>query len=146
MELLDKLKPLGLLGLRWALAMIFIYHGFPKLTHTHQYVQDFAQYGFPAYFVVIAALLETFGGALIFIGLFTRLAALLLAGEMVVALCRVHLPAAGLYQLPRYQLPLALAAATFALATTGAGMLSLDYAVFAQRGKSSRRSRSKRED
>jgi len=146
MELLDKLKPLGLLGLRWALAMIFIYHVFPKLTHTHQYVQDFAQYGFPAYFVVIAAMLETFGGALIFIGLFTRLAALLLAGEMVVTLCRVHLPAAGLYQLPRYQLPLALAAATFALATTGAGMLSLDYAVFAQRGKSSRRSRSKRED
>ena len=42
----------------------------------------------------------------------------------MVALCRVHLPAAGLYQLPRYQLPLALAAATFALATTGAGMLS----------------------
>ena len=51
MELLDKLKPLGLLGLRAGLAMIFIYHGFPKLTHTHQYVRDFAQYGFPAYFV-----------------------------------------------------------------------------------------------
>ena len=70
MELLDKLKPLGLLGLRAALAMIFIYHGFPKLTHTHQYVQDFAQYGFPAYFVVMAAMLETFGGGLILVGLF----------------------------------------------------------------------------
>jgi hypothetical protein len=64
----------------------------------------------------------------------------------VVALCRVHLPAAGLYQLPRYQLPLALAAASFALATTGAGMLSMDYAIFGKRGKSSRRSRSKRDE
>jgi putative oxidoreductase len=126
--------------------MIFIYHGFPKLTHTHQYVQDFAQYGFPAYFVIMAAMLETFGGGLILVGLFTRLAALLLAGEMVVALCRVHLPAAGFYQLPRYQLPLALAAASFALATTGAGMLSMDYAIFGKRGKTSRRSRSPREE
>jgi putative oxidoreductase len=142
MELLDKLKPLGLLGLRAGLAMIFIYHGFPKLTHTHQYVRDFAQYGFPAYFVLLAGLLEAFGGALLFVGFFTRAAALLLAGEMVVALARVHLPAAGLYQLPRYQLPLILAAASFAVATTGAGMLSLDYAIFGKSGNSSRRSKS----
>jgi uncharacterized membrane protein YphA (DoxX/SURF4 family) len=61
---------------------------------------------------------------------------------MVVALARVHLPAAGLYQLPRYQLPLILAAASFAVATTGAGMLSLDYAIFGKSGNSSRRSKS----
>jgi putative oxidoreductase len=39
----------------------------------------------------VAGLLETFGGALILIGLFTRPVAFLLAGEMAVAYFKVHI-------------------------------------------------------
>jgi putative oxidoreductase len=40
----------------------------------------------------IAGVLETFGGALIVLGLFTRPVALLLCGEMAVAYFQVHFP------------------------------------------------------
>jgi putative oxidoreductase len=42
--------------------------------------------------VGIAAILETFGGALVLIGLFTRPVAFLLSGEMAVAYFQVHAP------------------------------------------------------
>lgn len=40
----------------------------------------------------LAGVLETFGGALLLLGLFTRPVALLLAGEMAVAYFRAHAP------------------------------------------------------
>ncbi len=40
----------------------------------------------------LAGVLETFGGALLLIGLFTRPVAFLLAGEMAVAYFKVHFP------------------------------------------------------
>src|SRR3954469_22848772 len=40
----------------------------------------------------LAGLLETFGGGLIFVGLFTRPVAFVLAGEMAVAYFQVHAP------------------------------------------------------
>ncbi len=40
----------------------------------------------------LAAVLETFGGALLVLGLFTRPVAFLLAGEMAVAYFQVHFP------------------------------------------------------
>jgi putative oxidoreductase len=40
----------------------------------------------------VAGVLETFGGALIVLGLFTRPVALILAGQMAVAYYRAHLP------------------------------------------------------
>ena len=40
----------------------------------------------------LAGVLETFGGALLLLGLFTRPAAFLLAGEMAVAYFQVHFP------------------------------------------------------
>ncbi len=42
MRILEQLKPLGLLFLRVALGIIFIFHGYPKLfTSTHQTMQFF---------------------------------------------------------------------------------------------------------
>src|SRR5271156_5030947 len=83
MEELEKLKPLALLLLRLGLGIIFVYHGYPKLfTHTHETMQGMAHMGFPAYFAYIAGVFEFFGGWLLILGLFTRIAALLLALEM----------------------------------------------------------------
>lgn len=86
--------------------------------------------GFPSYFAYIAAILEFFGGWLLILGLFTRITALLLAGEMVVAILRVHLPQGGVLAVGNYQFPLAMAVGAFALAAVGAGAVSFDRAIF----------------
>lgn len=138
MQLLDRLKPLGLLLLRWGLAIVFFYHGYPKLAKTHSTMQQFVRMGFPAYFAIISGILEVFGSLMLVLGLFTRVAALLLAGEMAVVIWRVQLARFGFYGVDRYELPLALGVAAFALATVGAGMLSLDAAFFGRSSSSGR--------
>ncbi len=130
MHLLEKLKPLALLLLRLGLGLIFVYHGFPKLTHIHQTVSEFPRMGFPSYFAYIAGILEFFGGWLLILGLFTRITALLLAGEMAIAILRVHLPQGGVMAVSNYQFPLALAVGAFALVAVGAGAISIDRAIF----------------
>src|SRR5271168_2897051 len=81
MQSLEKLKPLALLLLRLALGIILVYHGYPKLfAHTHEAMQGFEHMGFPGYFVYIAGVIEFFGGCLLIVGLFTRIAGMLVAG------------------------------------------------------------------
>jgi putative oxidoreductase len=134
MEGLEKLKPLALLLLRVGLGVIFVFHGYPKLfTHTRETMQGMAHMGFPAYFAYVAGVIEFFGGMLLIVGLFTRIAGLLVAAEMAVALIKVH----GIFSNPmaveNYQFPLACALGAFALAAMGAGMISLDHVIFANR-------------
>lgn len=135
MEALERLKSLALFLLRAALGVTFIYHGYPKLfVNAHGAMTGFEHMGFPSYFAVISGVLETFGGALLIVGLFTRIAALLLAGEMLIALWRVH----GMFTHPmavhNYELPMALSASAFAIACIGAGTISLDRAIYGSRG------------
>ena len=139
---LEKLKPLALLLLRLALGVIFIFHGYPKLfTHTRDMMQFFVRFGLPGYFVYLSGILELFGGILLIAGLFTRIMGLLLAGEMAVALWRVH----GLFSKPlavnNYELPLAVAVGAFAIATMGAGLISLDYPIYREGDRPSRKMR-----
>jgi len=131
MQILEKLKPLALLLLRLGLGAIFIYHGFPKLfTHAHETLQEFPRMGFPSYFAYVAGVVEFFGGWLLVLGLFTRIAALFLAGEMAIAIIRVHLPQGGWLAISNYQFPLSLAVSAFALVAVGAGAISFDRAIF----------------
>jgi putative oxidoreductase len=144
MQILERLKPLGLLLLRVGLGVIFIYHGYPKLFgHSRDAMQAFVNVGFPGYFVYIAGIIEFFGGCMLIVGLFTRLAGLLLAGEMAVALWKVHNIFSNPMAVVRYELPLTLAVATFALATVGAGLISFDHALFHEGRPSPRKSRPK---
>ena len=132
MRFLNSLQPVGLLALRVALGIIFIAHGYPKLAHLRGEAQMqgfFVEHGLPGYFVYIAGVIETFGGGLLILGLFTRVASLLLAIEMSVAIWKVH-SAHGYLAVNEYQFPLALAASCFALATIGAGLISLDQPLF----------------
>jgi putative oxidoreductase len=131
MRRLEQLKPLALLLLRLTLGIIFIFHGYPKLfTHTRETMQMFERIGFPGYFVYIAGTIEFFGGIVLMIGLFTRVAGLLLAGEMAIAVWRVHLPQGPITLVKNYEFPLLLGAAAFTLACAGAGLISLDHAIF----------------
>ncbi len=135
MKLLNSLQPVGLLALRLALGLIFFTHGYPKLVRSGVGMQEFfAQHGLPGYFVYVAGVLEVFGGLLLVLGLFTRGAALLLAIEMGVAIWKVH-STGGYLAVHNYEFPLAILAGSFALATVGAGRLSLDDPLFEAKGK-----------
>jgi putative oxidoreductase len=135
MKSLNALQPLGLLVLRVSLGIIFFSHGYPKLAHSATGMQSFfVQHGLPGYFVYVAGVLEVFGGILLVLGLFTRGAALLLTIEMGVAIWKVH-SAAGIYVVRDYEFPLAVLAGSFALATVGAGLISLDHPLFEGGGR-----------
>lgn len=136
MEGLEKLKPIALLLLRLGLGIIFISHGYPKLfTHLQQTTEAFVKMGFPAYFAYLAGVLEFFGGILLIAGLFTRIAGLLLATEMAVALAKVHGLLSNPMNVHNYEFPLACAVGSFALVGVGAGLLSLDHAIYSKRGR-----------
>lgn len=137
MKFLSSFQPLGLLVLRLAVGLIFLTHGYPKLTRSAAAMQGmFVQHGLPAQLVYVAGVLETFGGVLLILGLFARPAALLLALEMGVAIVKVH-SGRGIMALHEYEFPLALGTACLALATVGAGVLSGDHLLFGE-GPSSR--------
>jgi putative oxidoreductase len=130
MKFLKGLEPLALLALRIVLAIIFVYHGYPKLAHPTPALHDaFVSHGLPAYFVSIAGILECFGALLFVLGIFTRAAGLLLTIEMAVAIWKVH-SLHGIMSVKDYEFPLALAAGCFVLASTGAGLLSIDNLLF----------------
>jgi len=145
MKFLNGLQPLGLLVLRVCLGIIFVYHGYPKLVHANAGMREFfVMHGLPAYLVPVAGILETFGAGLLVVGLFTRPAALLLAIEMGVAIWKVH-SGHGYLAVKEYELPLAVGAASFALATVGAGVISMDHLIFGESGKKKRFGKSGRE-
>jgi len=138
MNSLNSLQPLGLLVLRLSLGLVFFTHGYPKLAHSGAGMQGFfIQHGLPGYFVFVSGVLEVFGGILLALGLFTRGAALLLAIEMGVAIWKVH-SSGGYLAVHNYEFPFAMLAGSLALATVGAGLVSLDHPLF-ERGKGSSR-------
>lgn len=144
MQSFEKLRPLTLLLLRFALGAIFLYHGYPKLfTHTRDTMQFFSRSGLPGFSVYLVGILEFFGGILLVMGLFTRIVGLLLTGEMAVALWKVHGIVSKPLQVHNYEFPLAVAVAAFTLATFGAGPLSLDQAVSPEGRKIPRKSKSR---
>ena len=139
MKFLNSFQPVGLAILRMALALIFIYHGYPKLVRADAAMREFfLQHGFPGYFVGLAGILECIGGGLLLIGLFTRPAALLLAAEMGIAIWKVKM-VHGVFAVNEYQFELALAAGCVALATVGAGSLSVDHVMLGDGGGAKRR-------
>lgn len=74
----------------------------------------------------VAGLLETFGGLLLLVGLFTRPVAFLLSGEMAVAYFYAHAPQ-GFWPVLNQGAPAALYAFLFLhLSAAGAGPWSLD--------------------
>jgi putative oxidoreductase len=89
-ETFERYTPVALAVLRIVTALIFLEHGSQKL------------FGFPAAqpsglppalsFFWFGGILEFFGGLLVLVGLFTRCAAFVLAGEMAVAYWLVHAP------------------------------------------------------
>lgn len=142
MQNFEKLRPLALLLLRLALGAIFVHHGYPKLFgNMRANMEMFSHMGFAGYFVYIVGVVEFFGGLMLIAGLFTRIAGLLIAGEMAVALVKVHHLLSDPLAVSNYEFPLACAVGAFALFTFGAGAVSFDQAIFGEGRKSSRKAR-----
>lgn len=74
-------------------------------------------------------------------GLFTRMLGLLLAGEMAIAMWKGEQFFQNPLAVDKYELALALGVGAFALATFGAGSISLDGMLFGK-GKSLRGAKS----
>ena len=133
-------RDVALLGARIALAWIFIYHGAGTLfgafggagIHEASKFYGTVAHLHPAtFFAVLGGTIECFGGAAVGLGIFGRLAALGLTGDMIIAMATVtfgngivsNAPGSG------YELNLALAALAFVVALLGTGTFSLDVVL-----------------
>jgi putative oxidoreductase len=121
-----------LLILRFVNGLIFIAHGWEKVTDLSGFEQGLADLGVPAagMFAVIVAVTETVGGLCLISGLLCRFAALSHCVTMVVAILLVHPPwQFGLTGERGMQFPLSLLAGSLVLLFTGAGAYSLSRVI-----------------
>ncbi|NIN71057.1 MAG: DoxX family membrane protein [Gemmatimonadetes bacterium] len=120
----------GTIPLRLALGLIFMSHGWAKLTGPVGTPEGFniESWGwpYPVFWAWVVALIETFGGLLVIVGLFTRLAAFFIACVMIVAILKLKLNQ-GLIGGSEFEVALLMIA--LALLVTGAGRLSVDRDV-----------------
>lgn len=91
MGFLDRYSPQLLSVLRLMAGLLFMEHGTAKLLHFPP-MEMFAQAPAFGSMIWIAGVLELVGGGLVAIGLFTRIAAFVLSGEMAVAYFMAHAP------------------------------------------------------
>jgi putative oxidoreductase len=127
----------GLLALRIALGVVFIYHGYPKFFKVPPIggAAGFAQFlrmmGIPAplFFAWVVAILEFWGGIALILGLATRWLGLLFAIEMLVAITRAK-AARGVRFMAMdttgWEFDFVLLAGALALMLLGGGAYSLD--------------------
>lgn len=126
MKSFENVQPYAWLLLRCGLALVFIYHGYPKLFGDRErMVEAFQAVGLPAFFVYLAGAIEFVGGIALALGFSTRIAALLLFFDMLGAMWKYNFNE-GIYAVREYELPLVLGLACLLLVTTGGGPLSLD--------------------
>lgn len=89
-RLLERWQPQALALLRIFAALLFLEHGTAKLFHF-----PIAQPGVPDHLPTIllaAAIIELVGGVLVTLGLFTRLAAFIMSGEIAIGYFMFHFP------------------------------------------------------
>ena len=145
-----RLSEVALLVVRVIAGMIIAAHGWQKLT-----VLGPANFGqallaqngvpFPIFMGYVVTFTEVIGGILLIVGLLSRLVALLLTINLVIATLMVNIHVGLLSSTAGVgaELPLALIAGFLAILLAGPGRLSLDYLLGVEReaaeGRESRR-------
>jgi putative oxidoreductase len=128
LNFLNRLQPLALLILRLALGVIMIAHGWQKIADHMQGITGMMnQIGLPPFMAYLVVAAEFGGGILVVIGFLTRLAALAILVDMLVAIFKVHLPHGLFASNGGFEFPLACGAIAFALILTGAGPIAIDW-------------------
>ena len=133
---LSRFEPWGATLLRLVLGVALVYHGYGKVipahgvsVHPFSALQSYAHFvaglGVPGWLGYVSALTEFAGGGLLVLGLLTRFAAFMAAGNMLVALCAVTLHRG--YEASQY--PLSLFAIAVMLLFTGGGAAAVDQRI-----------------
>jgi len=126
------LLDIGLLIVRLMLGVVFMFHGSQKLFSAFDgpgvdgFAEFLEKFGVPAPYAasVLTGCVEFFGGALVFLGLFQRLAVIPMIAVMLVAAFLVHRDAFS-NQRNGMEFPLTLAAVLGGLGFTGPGRISI---------------------
>ena len=143
MRYLDRLQPLALLLIRFALGAIMVAHGYHKVFGgLHHHAQMVAGMGLPGWLGYVSAFTEFLGGLMILAGFFTRAAAGAVCVNLVVAIWKVHLHNGliGSPDRPGYEFALAAATLAFALIFFGSGPIAIDHVLRGGGGGAARRS------
>ena len=127
----------GLFFLRLGLGLIFLTHGYPKMTGVKSgakasregLADSIRRLGlpFPVQFAIVIGTIQFFGGLMLLVGLGTRLVASLLAVIMLVAAARNFVEKQFL---DSADFPFSLLTSLVALILLGGGALSLDWLLF----------------
>lgn len=131
---LDRYRDYGPLALRISLGLVMMGHGAQKLVGAFGggglsgTAGFFDQIGISPgmFWAFVVAVVETFGGLLVFIGLLTRVSSVLIAITMFVAMVWVHLPNGFFLSDRGIEFTLVLFSMAAALAVMGAGAVSAD--------------------
>lgn len=123
-------KDIAFLLIRVALASVFIYHGFAKVTDMSGTAGMFEQMGFAPFWAYIVAWVELLGGILMLLGVRVREVGVLFAIIMIVAIVRVHLPNGFNFMDNGYEFQLVLLLASLAVVFGGSG----SYALLREKG------------
>ena len=133
-RLLEKWQPQMLAVLRVIAALLFMEHGTAKLFH-FPVPQPGVTDPLPT-LLLAAAIIEVIGGALLVVGLFARLAAFLMAGEIAIGYFMRHFPQSFWPIVNQGEAAILFCFIFLYLASSGPGAWSLD-GVWARRGQNS---------
>ncbi len=133
---LSRFEPWGATLMRVILGVALVYAGQGKVLPAHgvrmhplSALQTYNHYisglGMPGWLGYVSALTEFLGGGLLVLGVLTRFAALMAAGNMLVALCAVTLHRG--YEASQYSLALLVIAVM--LVFTGGGAAAIDRRI-----------------
>lgn len=111
------------LPLRIIAGIGFMMHGIPKLLDIQGTQNSFTNMGLPPELAIIIGLLEFIGGLAILLGILTRIAAALLAIDMIGAILQVKLSKGFI---GGYELDLLYLAIMISLLISGPGSLSIE--------------------
>jgi|SRR3989344_8878168 len=122
------LEDYGLLALRIALGIIFLYHGYPKIKNPKMMAQTFGNT-----FPLVLGLVEFVAGILILFGLYTQFAAIafiiIMLGALYYKITKWKISFFA-QNTTGWEFDLLILAASIALLSLGAGAYSIDFTLF----------------